>query len=254
MSSFLITLLFLATSCSSFQSSGERKPRADFSYTDISGNFVQQREQKLVKNKLVTRNVLKASGTSQKTVEKSITVSQLGTIKTKNGRSLTVRPLASEFVVWLEGKRYSSRMQLNPKNKSMLVQLTSPEKDWQGKREIPFPAGKYFCFYSQIPDCLFHNQFLEKAKKSKTRMAFYLVWDSWPYTKDLLTGINQQLFAPAFLRYEGEEGQNLRYIVDVDGQIILYHFSKSFDLVKIAWIAQGITVVPPGQETPSEDQ
>lgn len=254
MNSILITLLLLATSCSSFESNGHRKLKADFSYTDISGTYVMEREQKLVKNKLVTRNVLKASGTSPKTVEKSITVSQLGTIKTKQGRALTVRPLASEFVVWLEGKRYSSRMQLNPKNKAMTVQLTSPEEQWQGQREIPFPGGKYFCFYSQLADCLFHNQFLERVKKSKSRLAFFIVWDSWPYTKDLLTGINQQLFAPAFLRYEGEEGKNLRYIVDVDGQIILYHFSKSFDLVKIAWIAQGITVVPPGQETPSEDQ
>jgi len=41
----------------------------------------------------------------------------------------------------------------------------------------------------------------------------------------------------------------LRFVVEVDGQSILYHFSKSFDLVRMFWIAQGISVIPPGEDS-----
>lgn len=247
----LLLLLFL-TACSTTPER-PRQTKSVFSYTDVSGEYFLEREHKRVKNKLVTRNILKVSG-STKTLEKSITVSQMGTTKSKDGRVLTLRPLASEFVVWLEGQKYSSKMRLNTKKKVMTVVMDSPEAKWQGTKEIPFPTGKYFCFYSQLADCLYYNQFLERAQKQGKSLGFFIVWDSWPYIQDQLSGTGKNLFSTAFLRFEGKERKNLRFIIDVDGQIILYHFSKSLDLVKIAWIAQGITVIPPEQKIPSEDQ
>lgn len=245
--------LFLFLIACSTTSERPRQSKSVFSYTDVSGEYFLEREHKKIKNKLVTRNVLKVSG-STKILEKSITVSQLGSTKSQAGRVLTLRPLASEFVVWLEGQKYSSKMRLNTKKKTMTVAMESPEPKWQGTKEIPFPSGKNFCFYSQLADCLYYNQFLERTQKHGKSLPFFIVWDAWPYIQEQLSGTGKSLFSSAFLRFEGKEGKNFRYIIDVDGQIILYHFSKSLDLVKIAWIAQGITVVPPEQKIPSEDQ
>src|SRR5690606_20341591 len=125
---------------------------------DVSGSYLFSRDIKMVKKKVVTRNQLMQAGPSGKVLEKSIVVSQLGSIQEKNRRILTMRPYGSEFTVWLEGKKYSSRMQLNPRKKVMEVRLQSPNPKWQGLQEVPFPRGKYFCYYSQLPECLYHNR------------------------------------------------------------------------------------------------
>lgn len=227
-----------------------REGKTNYSYVDESGTYKFAREFKNIKQKLVTRTqILDTKGSGSRILEKSITVSQIGSIKNKNSRLLTVRPLASEFVVWLEGKKYSSRMKLNTKAKTMKVTLESPESKWNGTSEIPFPKGKYFCFFNQIPECLYHNNLLITANEQEPRQFdFYVVWDSYPYIQDQLTRIGQGLFAPATIKFDGVIKNHFRYIVEIEGQTVLYQFTKSFDLVKIAWITQGITVAPPGQE------
>lgn len=52
------------------------------------------------------------------------------------------------------------------------------------------------------------------------------------------------MFSSAKIRFEMVDRGLLRFLVSVDGESILYHFSKSFDLAKISWIAEGITVAP----------
>jgi hypothetical protein len=199
--------------------------------------------------------LIDAKGTQAKVLEKTVLVSQIGSIKSKKARLITVRPFASEFTVWLEGQKYTSRMRLNTKNKSLNVTLTSPEKKWQGTSEIQFPKGKYFCFYNQIPECLHFNSLLAQANTHRDlKYDFYMVWDSYPFIQDQLTRVGQSLFAPATLKFDGEINGQFRYIVEVEGQIILYHFTRNFELVKIAWIAQGITIVPPGEEIADDDE
>ncbi len=253
----LLALLFLLSSCSSQLLTGEPiQGKTSYSYADVSGSYRLNRESRQIKQKLVTRNqLLDTKGGSSKVLEKTIMVSQIGSIKAKKTRILTVRPVASEFTVWLEGKKYHSRMQLNEKNKSMRLTLDSPETKWQGTSEIKFPKGKYFCFFSQIPECLYHNYHLPHAHENKNkRYDFYVVWDGYPYIQEQLTRVGQSLSAPATLKFDGEINGQFRYIVEVEGQMILYHFTRSYDLVKIAWIAQGITIVPPGEEIESDDE
>lgn len=227
-----------------------KQGKTTYSYVDVGGSFRFVRESKDIKKKLVTRGqLLDTKGSSSRVLEKSINVSQVGSIKSKDKRLLTVRPLASEFTVWLEGKKYTSRMKINTATKSMRVTLESPEAKWQGTSEIKFPQGKYFCFFNQIPECLYHNYLLNQAVENEGRtFGFYVVWDSWPFIQDQLTRVGKNLFAPASLKFDGEIKGQFRYIVEVEGQMVLYHFTKSFDLVKIAWIAQGITITPPGEE------
>ncbi len=60
--------------------------------------------------------------------------------------------------------------------------------------------------------------------------------------------VGKNLFAPASVKFDGENNGLFRYIVEVEGQEVLYEFTKSYDLVKVVWISQGITIAPPGQE------
>ena len=251
----LLFLLLFISACSSSGLTGKpREGKTTYSHVDESGTFDFVRESKVIKKKIVTRNqLIDRKGSGAKLLEKTIMVSQIGSIKNKNSRLLTVRPQASEYSVWLEGKKYNSRMQLNPAKKSMRVTLNSPETKWQGTSEIPFPKGKYFCFFNQIPECLYHNYLLIQATENENRRYdFYVIWDSYPFVQDILTKVGKKLFASASVKFDGEIKGLFRSIVEVEGQAVLYQFTKSFDLVKVAWITQGITIAPPGQEIVEE--
>ncbi|MCM2351642.1 MAG: hypothetical protein NDI69_16605 [Bacteriovoracaceae bacterium] len=243
----LLFFLLIITGCSS--NGTPREGQTPYSYADVSGSYRFIRETKQLQKKIVTRNqLLSTKGSQLRVLEKSILVSQKGSIKSGKARLMTVRPLASEFVVWLEGKRYSSKMQLNAKAKAMKLTLNSPESRWQGVKEIPFPKGKYFCFFNQIPECLYHNYLLNLSlQREHQKFDFYVIWDSFPFIQDQYNYVGKNLFATATVKYDGEFNKQYRYVVEVEGQMILYTLSKSFDLVKMAWIAQGITVAPPGE-------
>ncbi len=255
MKAALITLLVV--SCSAFNRTSEPAlGKYLYSYSDVSGNFSYQRDVKFIKKKLVTRSqIMVPSPGSDRIVEKSVTVSQLGTVREGSRRTFVLRPLASEFTVWLEGKKYSSRMQLDTAQKSMRVTLDSPEAKWKGQTLIPFPAGKYFCFFTQIPDCLYHNQILENSLASKRQtFDFYVVWDNYPFVQEQLTNVGNNLFSQATIKYDGERKGEIRYILEAEDQILLYQFSKNFELTGYSWISQGINMVRPGEEIKSEEE
>lgn len=246
MKTVLLCLLLLQSCASMVKSPYPKEGKSLYSYVDAGGKFAYGREHRLIKNKIVTRSQIVSN---QKILEKSITVSQLGTVNTKKSRALVTRPFAAEFTVWLEGKNYSSKMRLDEANKAMQLELNSPEEKWKGTSSIPFPKGKQFCFFAQIPDCLYHNLYLSRALAKKNEsLSFWVVWESYPYIQDQFVGIGKRLFSLATLKYEGEEKSQHRYSVEVDGQTVLYYFSKSFDLVRMLWIAQGISILPPGEE------
>lgn len=250
MKAVLLCLILLNSCTSLVKSVSPKEGKSFYSYVDAAGKFTYGREHKLIKNKIVSRaQIILAQGGSQKILEKTITVSQLGTVKDKKSRVLVTRPYAAEFTVWLEGKNYSSKMRLDQANKAMLVELSSPEEKWRGNSSIPFPKGKQFCFFAQIPDCLYHNLYLSRALAKKNEgLSFWVVWEGYPYIQDQLVGVGKRLFSLATLKYEGEAKSQHRYSVEVDGQTVLYYFSKSFDLVRMLWIAQGISILPPGEE------
>lgn len=246
----LLGLLFFLSSCSSVFQGTPQPGKKTYAYVDEGGTYKFTREFKLIKQKIVSRGqIIDTKGSGARVLEKSILVSQIGSIKTPKGRLLTVRPVASEFEVWLEGKRYSSKMNINPRSKSMRVTLESPESRWTGTSEIPFPKGKYFCFYNQLPECLYQTKLLETARENQDQnFDFYVIWDSYPYVQDQLSKVGKKLFAPASVKFDGAIKGQFRYIVEIEGQMVLYQFTKSYDLEKMAWVSQGITVAPPGQE------
>ncbi len=256
MKPFFLALLFL-TACS-HPGKGNKPSEGKFvySYSDISGNFRYQRDVRFIEKKLVTRTqILIPSAGSDRVVEKSVTVSQVGSVKDGKGRALIVRPLASEFTVWLEGKKYSSKMHLDTARKSMRLTLDSPDPRWKGQSFIPFPQGKQFCFFTQIPDCLYHNQILSKSLGHKKQsFDFYVVWDNYPFVQDQLNNVGKNLFSHASVRYDGEPKGRIRYIIDVEDQVIIYQFNKNFELTGYSWISQGINMVKPGDEVKNEEE
>lgn len=255
MKSTLFIFLVLLFSCSRLQRSGNAtQGKFLYSYSDVGGNFRYQRDIRFIKKKLVTRTqIMIPSAGSDKVVEKSVTVSQVGSVKDGKGRALVVRPLASEFTVWLEGKKYTSKMQLDTIRKSMRVTLESPEEKYKGKSEIPFPKGKYFCFFTQIPECLYHNQILSKAYENQRQTYdFYIVWDNYPYVQEQLNNVGKNLFSHASLKYDGEPKGRIRYIIETEEQVLLYQFTKDFELTGYSWISQGINMVRPGEEVKNE--
>jgi hypothetical protein len=253
-SCFILGLFFLF-SCSTPPKPGTPATgKSTYSYTDVSGRFRLTREKKLQEKRIITRSQIIQSDQGQpKILENSITVSQIGSLKLRKQRIPVTRPLASDYTVWLEGKRHFSQMRLNQEKKSLQVN-TEIEGGKKESSVHAFPQGRYFCFFSQLPECLYHNRLLERVVKGKQPSTFTMVWDAWPYSAELLTGAGKQVFSAATMTLEGEDQGQWRIEIEVDGQVILYYFSKAFDLVKIAWVAQGMTVVPLGEEAPIDDE
>lgn len=248
-------LLLIITACSSLGTDSPKEGKVTYAYVDPGGSFKLIRESRVIKQKIVTRiQLLDTKGSRERVLEKSVLISQIGSIKSGGKRLLTVRPYASEFTVWLEGKKYFNRMRIDPKNKAMQLTLNSPESKWQGTSLVKFPPAKYFCFYNQLPECLYHNFLLKLSRENPDlKYDFYLIWDGFPYIQDQLLRVGRNLFASASLKFDGENKGLFRYIVEVEGQMIMIQTSKSYDLVKVAWISQGITIAPPGQAIVEEE-
>lgn len=246
----LLSFLFLIISCSS---SGIKVPADNtrqYNYQDISGDFRYSREKKTVNKKVVNRSTIRSmDGT--KFFEKSIMVSQPGSVKTPRGRVNTFRPSASDYEVWLDGKLHKSSLRLDVKNKSMRAIVQEAGKQ-RRVESFKFPNHQQFCFYNQIPECLAYNGILGAVINSPKVKEFFVVWDTWPYHQEMLTGVGSDLFMSAQARYEGKDREGHRVIVDIAGQMILYHFSEKFELEKFAWISQGITLLPVGQRISAE--
>jgi hypothetical protein len=244
-------ILFILFGCSSRMPKVELpESKKQFNYFDVNGRFLLSREVKSVQGKLISRVQLTLPEAAQpKVLEKSISVARIGTVKMHKGRAITLRPEATEFEVWLEGKSYRNKMQLDKPSKSMQLTLNSPESKWNGTQKIRFPSSRQFCFFSQIPECLKINNYLHRARHGdKKGLSFTIVWDNFPYLQEQYNGVGRQLFSQAELKFEGESKGVFRYNVEVEGQTILYQFSKVYDLVRIFWIAQGISILPEGEQ------
>jgi hypothetical protein len=248
-------LFFLLQSCSSRHGISQRDFRNDYSYHDGSGKFVFQRETKFSKNTIVTRQKI-SSLKSHKILEKSIVASKLGSVGVNSARVIALMPLGSDFEVWLDGNRYSSKLRTDTKNKKMILETNGLKENekWYGTTAIQFPKSKFFCFFSQIPDCLYQIGFLQSlVDRPEQVRQFYSIWDSFPFSQDQYSGMGKNLFSSSSVKFDREEKNIFIFEVDIEGQLLLYYFSKSYDLVKIVWIAQGIMILPPGEEPNQND-
>lgn len=225
-------------------------------YRDISGEFECAREVRKNKSKLATRTRLMSfAGRGEKLLEKTFALSEMGTIKTSQGRVLAIRPTLSQHSVWLEGKKYFSQLKLMPKEHKMSVIMQSPEEKWNGKKELKLPRGRIFCFYSQLPECLLLAGFIQDVESGKNpRPKFYVVWDSYPYQQEHFNGLSESAFASARLVLEKRNKSSTFFNVELADQVIGLHFSKDGEFIRMFWTTQGISMIPPGEANDSAEK
>ena len=210
---------------------------------DKSGNFVVVRERGFLKSKnhaVVKRYVYSSDDPEKKFLEQSVVISNPGKLK----NIYILRPFKSEYVVWFEKKKYKTEMEIDPKSKSMIVKMSSPESQWNGTKTVPFPQGKgVYCFFSQVIDCAAITGFISQAIKSQAgEMYFHLIWEGYPYFMEQYINVREEVFSNALLRYDGKTNEGLmRFTLEAGGQNIFYLVDSASRVEKIYWIAQGLT-------------
>lgn len=240
----LIILLFF-TACAGTKPDKVKKDLAHkeekFSYSDKNGKFLFRSSSGFQKkdNVFFTKQSLEMT-TKKKdnALEQSIAFSTLGSIHKKK---LILRPKISEYNVWFEGKKFTSRLKVIPEKKSIELTMVSPEPKWNGVKVFKFPNTKTAtCFFSQIVECAKVMGLLNSPQK----INFYVLWEGYPYLNDTFTDFPQELFSKAELENDGNFAQDeKKFSLHVAGQSLVYVLDKNNKLKKMFWISQGISMV-----------
>lgn len=241
----ILIMLFLLISCAHKANNftSIQKSKKSFHYKDISGSFVIQRDIARKKNKIINRQQIINPNDIAAPLEKTVTMSKLGIIKTSKGQRRSLRPVASQHSIWFNKKEYFSQLKIIPEKRSLEVVTRSPEDKWNGKELIKFPKGNIFCFFSQVPECLKAHGLLSKLENKQTEsINFYIIWDNYPYQNQQLSGVSNSAFQSAVLKYSGKSKSSLKYAVDLTNQTIFYHFDNQKNLENMFWITQGISL------------
>lgn len=277
--------LFFFTSCShvsSFLSSSSedenslpknasqiKDEKLQFDYRDGSGDYLLIKEVGHSKKKnlfFVKTKILPPDGKEKDLLEKDLVVSSMDHIFTKksnrhNGtRSKEIsilRPLWSQYTVWLEGKKYFSQMKVNLKKHLVELIASDPESKKLKKSILRMPKGNgIFCFISQLPECIKVTGFLALSKVNHAgKMSLHVIWDGHPHFQQQYENMSKvEAFSSATFNYDGEvEDGSTRYALNVVGQTIFYHFDNNLNLVRKAWVAQGVTQELSGSSFTTED-
>lgn len=226
------------------------KSAKSYVYRDVSGEFEYARETRKDKSKLATRTrILSSAGRGNKLLEKTFALSEVGSVRTKQGRVTAIRPTLAQHTVWLEGKRYFSQLKLLPAEKKINVIMQSPEAKWSGQKNLAIPQGRIFCFYSQLPECLLLSGLLSKVDKDRSaRTNFYVVWDSYPYHQEHFNGLSDSPYSQARVVLEKRNKESNYYNVELADQVLGLHFTKAGDFIRMFWTSQGISLLPPGED------
>lgn len=217
-----------------------------FSYVDKNGQFVVKLSAGFNKkeNTFFTKRELVAQGNeSDKVLEQSIVLSDLGSIKKKK---TILRPKLSQYNVWFEGKKYFSELKMNPAKKAIDVKMVSPESQWNGVKQIKLPSTHaLYCFFSQVVECAKTIGFISEAiKKEAGTMNFYVLWEGYPYLNETLTDFPSALFSRAQFEYDGKtKDDEQRFNLKVAGQSIFFVVDKNQQMKKMFWVSQGISMV-----------
>jgi len=214
-----------------------------FEMVDLSGPYDLNRQIKRNKTKLASKVLIYESGNQSKLVEKTISMSRLGTIKIGNKNAPSIRPEISQHEIWLNGQKFFSQLKLNPKKRSMDITLRSNIEKWNGSKSVPFPPGQFFCFYSQIPECLIYFKLVAHASISKKgAMSFTIIWDNYPYHSESFTGIGETLFSKAIVSYAGLNDNKYKFAIEFGQQTFFVQYDKNYEYDSMFWVSQGLSI------------
>jgi len=218
--------------------------KKEFQLTDKAGKFRVHREKGFNKrkNQFVVKKTVK-SGDDSKVLEKLVMISKLGNLKKKLS---ILKPSISEYSVWFDGKKYTTRMKVNSSSRSMDVTLTSPEKQWQGRRSHSFPKGDgIFCYFSQVTECARATGFIDKSiKNDGGSMKMIVIWEGYPYFQEQYLNVPSSIFSRAVFAYDGKNSRGeRRFTLKVANQSVFYFLDSNFELSKKFWVSQGLSMV-----------
>lgn len=235
-------LFFSSCSISTLRPSNPQKTNFvnHYVFKDPSGEYILKREVLKSKSNIKVRQTLYLPTDLNTTLEKSVTIAEYGTIGKSEKKELAIRPVASQFSIWFEKKKYFSQLKTNKAKKSIEVYLDSPEKNWQGTSSESFVKGTKFCWFGQLPECL--QRIINNSKKSKFTSGFVIVWDGFPYYNEQYQNLSGKLFSPASIKFDGKYENLYRFAIEVEGQILFYHYDSDMNFQKMIWVSQGITV------------
>jgi hypothetical protein len=245
----IASLLFLqgcsiaSRSSQNFDLLQNTKSKRVYNLQDKSGNFIVVRERGFLKSKnqaIVKKQIYSEGDPQKKPLEQSVVLSNPGKLKSIH----VLRPYKSEYVVWFEKRKYKTEMTLDTKSKSLIVKMTSPERQWNGTKTVSFPKGKgVYCFFSQVIDCAAITGFIAQSVESKAgEMFFHLIWEGYPYFMEQYINVKEEVFTNAVLRYDGKTKEGLlRFTLEAGGQSIFYLVDGASRVEKIFWVSQGLT-------------
>ena len=228
-----------------------------FNYTDKNGQYsvkISSGIDKTGKNFFTKKMMELPSRQKDKALEQSVVLSSLGSLKKK---MFILRPKASQYNVWFDGKKYTSELKINAAKKAIDVKMTSPESQWNGSKQVKFPNSTTLpCFFSQVIDCAKISGFIAKASEKQTgTMTMMVIWEGYPYLNETFSDFPSELFSQAELEYDGKTKQNeRRFNLRVAGQSIFYVLNDQDVMIKMFWVSQGITMVSKSskEERPEE--
>lgn len=234
---FLLASLFLV-SCAVFV---VEIPLIDFdknlSYTDTSGSYLYKKKLKFVKDEMVSRVQLRVNEKG-KDLERTTSVSK---IKNRGKSDVVILPRIAEHKVWFNKKLYYSKIKAIPEKKIYQVSMSSPESKWNGIKEFKVPKSKKLCWFSQIQECV---KLLDLLDDSGKKFEFYIVWDSYPYHTEQLTGASEdELFTRATIKFDSNYSTYKRYEVSLGSTSMVYFYTAKKEFKKLFWISQGISLI-----------
>lgn len=227
--------------------SGERL----YTFTDASGTYRMKRDVQLIKstNSFITKyQVISDDG---KVLEQSVTIGEPGFVKMPDGKELKIlRPKTSQYIVWLEKRKYTTKQSINLKTKSMDLVMTGREASGAQKKSVRFPKGNgVYCFFTQLAECVARTGFPHEAKENKAgSMNFYLIWDSYPYVQEQFSNIEDSLFTKVSFEYEQEYSNgDVAFNLKTKNHVIIYHLDNHMRFKKLFWVSQGLSIIPEGE-------
>lgn len=244
---YLFSILLFAACSSQTTSQSMFEPyEKSYKFTDLSGDFSLWTEAgKKTKREVFYKRKLVGT-TNNLTFEKTITISEMGSIKFKNARLNILRPKISQHSVWFDKKKFFVQQEVEVKNKRLKITMSSPEPKWNGVKYFNFPSSRgVFCFTAQLVDCVAMTGFFKKAVKANAgKMALTLIWESFPYASQQYEGIYKTPFIKANLTYD-KKSKDGHYVFNLEfnNQNIFYHLNDKFLLEKKFWISQGLTQI-----------
>ncbi len=232
----LVFILFYLVSCTQLphETNNLKNSHVEvFKYKDFSGEYIKKREIKKENGKLISRIKLFLK---DQELESLVSVSAIGTLK--NSQDIYILPKISQFKVWFDKKEYFSQLKLDRKKRVLETVVKSPEKKWNGEKTFKLPQTPYICFFSQLPECLKMQKLLLKA--ARKNLAFYVIWDNYPFHVEQFDGVDPSPFFLATLKLDGYSKKIVKYSLDIGNQILSFHFDNNLNYIKMFWVSQGI--------------